>query len=570
MLNKPWVKRYDKTIPATMAPYPEATLLDHIADTAKQRPEHSAVIFKGTHLPYRRLDELSNAVAAALAANGVHKGDRIALLLPNCPQFVLSQVGIWKAGAVSVAINPLYSDQELEHALNECGSEVAIVLTTFYEKIKSLQPHTNLRLVIATNIKEYLPPILRTLFIIFKEKKEGHRATLRQGDKWLQGLLREYAGSVPKMKVSPDDPAILLFSGGTTGAPKAATGSHRGMMVSGLQLHAWLSPIMKDWEDRITGVMPLFHVFGSIGSFATAIIGRNPLVLVPNPRDLDDLLTTIRKTRPAFLPAVPTLFIAMLNHPDVKGGKADLSSIKLCISGGAPLLAETKKRFEELTGGHMIEGYALTESMMAAIICPIEGEYKAGSVGLPLPDVEVRIANADTGLGSLPVGEVGEILIRAPQLMLGYWQRPDETANVINDGWLCTGDLGYLDKDGYLFIVDRKKDLIKVSGWQVWPREIEEIVVTHPAVAEVAAAGVPDAYQGEALKVWVVLLEGKQCTPGEISSYCRERLSAYKVPKLVEFRESLPKTNVGKVLRRALVEEHKRQQNETESKRAEK
>ena len=267
------------------------------------------------------------------------------------------------------------------------------------------------------------------------------------------------------------------------------------------------------------------------------------------------MLATIHKVHPAFLPGVPTLFIALLNHPKVVAGKADLRSLKLCLSGAAPLLAETKQRFEALTGGRIVEGYALTESMMAAVLTPIGGVYKVGSTGLPLPDVEIRIVDADTGKHDLPAATVGEVLIRAPQLMQGYWQNPAETANAIRDGWLYTGDLGYLDEDGYLFLVDRKKDVIKPSGFQVWPREVEEVIATHPAVAEVGVAGVPDAHSGEAVKAWVVLRQGQQVSAEELRAYCREKLTAYKVPKHIEFRDSLPKTLVGKVLRRELAAE---------------
>jgi long-chain acyl-CoA synthetase len=326
-----------------------------------------------------------------------------------------------------------------------------------------------------------------------------------------------------------------------------------------MQFKAWFGQTLVDWEDSIMANMPLFHTYGQCGVMATALMGHHPLVLVPNPRDLDDMVATIRKTRPAFLPGVPTLFIALLNHPDVQAGKVDFKSIKLCISGAAPLMAETKQRFEALTGGRIVEGYALTESTMAGVVTPVHGAYKVGAVGLPLPDVEVRIADPETGQGSLPHGEVGEILMRAPQLMQGYWQRPEETANTIRDGWLYTGDLGYLDEDGYVHIVDRKKDVIKPSGFQVWPREVEEVIAAHSAVAEVGVAGVPDEYQGEAVKAWVVVQEGQQVTTDELRAYCREHLAAYKVPKHVEFRNALPKSMVGKVLRRELVAEEGRQ-----------
>ena len=556
METRPWLEHYDEGVPHTLQPYPERTLLDVVSDTARQRPDHPALLFQGTRLSYGEVEQLSDAFAAALVAQGVKKGDRVALLLPNCPQIIIGQLGAWKAGAIVVPVNPLYTERELEHALVDCGVETALVLTSFYDKVKSLQPRTGLRRVIAANIKEYLPSLLRLLFTLLKERKEGHRITLQPGDLWLADLLRRYATSPrPDVAVGPQDPALLMLSGGTTGLPKAAMGTHHATLMTGMQIHAWFGSLVVDWEDVILMNMPLFHIYGNLGVLGTAVVGHNPLVMVPNPRDMDDMVATIRKTRPAFLPGVPTLFIALLNHPDVQGGKVNLKSIRLCVSGAAPLMAETKSRFEALTGGRLVEGYALSESMMAAVISPVQGTYKPGAVGLPLPDVEIRIVDADTGQEALPQGEVGEILMRAPQQMLGYWQRPTETANMIRDGWLYTGDLGYLDEDGYLFIVDRKKDVIKPSGFQVWPREVEEVIASHPAVAEVGVAGVPDEYQGEAVKAWVVLREGQQITVDDLRAYCRENMAAYKVPRQVEFRDSLPKTMVGKVLRRALVQE---------------
>jgi long-chain acyl-CoA synthetase len=465
-------------------------------------------------------------------------------------------------------MNPLYTERELEHGLNECGAETAVVLTPFYGKVKALQPRTRLQRIIAANIKEYLPPLQRILFTLLMEKKEGHRVALRAGDLWFADLMREHSGnSGPGVPVGPDDPALLIFTGGTTGLPKAALARHRSLVMTGMQLRAWSVNVLEEWHDVFLLLMPIFHMYGSVGVLALGLVCHSPLALVPNPSDLDDVVDTIRQVRPAFLPGVPTLFTALLEHPDVKSGKVDFSSIKLCISGAAPLMAETKERFERLTGGRILEGYALTESIMAAVLTPVDGTHKLRSVGLPLPDVEVRIVDADTGQSHLGPHEIGEILLHAPQLMEGYWQRPDETAEVLRVGpgldpswagdgerWLYTGDLGYMDEDGHLFIVDRKKQVIKPSGFQVWPREVEEVIAAHPAVAEVGVAGVPDRRRSEAVKAWVVLCEGQEATVDEIRAYCREQLAAYKVPRYVEFRESLPKSAVGKVLRRALVE----------------
>jgi long-chain acyl-CoA synthetase len=565
-MEKHWLKQYDQEVPHSLKPYPERTLLDVVRDVALQRPGHPALLFKGASLSYGELDRLSDAFAAALVAQGVARGDRVALLLPNCPQFVIGQLGAWKAGAVVVPLNPLYTEHELSEMLADSGAETALVLTPFYDKVKGLQPQSKLRRIIATNIKEYLPAHLRLLFTALKEKKEGHRIVLQGGDLWLGDLLHKYAkASRPAVAVDPRDPALFLFTGGTTGTPKAAVGTHHALLITAMQLKAWFGGLIVDWEDVVMGHMPLFHCYGNIASLGTSLLGRHPLALVPNPRDLDDLLATIQKVRPALLPAVPTLLIAMLSHPQVRSGKVDLRSIKLCFSSASALLAETKDRFEAATGGRILEGYSLTESMVAAVVTPIYGAYKPGSVGVPLPDVEVRILDADDGYTLLSAGEVGEIAIRAPQLMQGYWQRPADTAEMLREDsssgsgerWLFTGDLAYMDEDGYLFIVDRKKDLIKPSGFQVWPREVEEVIASHPAVAEVGVAGIPDRLRGEAVKAWVVLREGQQASAAEIRAYCRERLVDYKVPRKVEFRDSLPKTLVGKVLRRELPREER-------------
>jgi long-chain acyl-CoA synthetase len=554
-----WLAHYDQGVPETLGPYPERTLLDDLAEAVAQRPEAPALLFKGRTISHGELDRRSDAFAAALAGLGVAKGDRVALLLPNCPQFLICELGAWKAGAVVHPLNPIYTEQELEGALRRTRAETIVVLTPFYGRVKAVQPGTALRRVVATNVKEYLPPLLRVLFTLAKERKDGHRVRIADGDLWLGELLDRHRDAPrPAGLVSPDDPAVILMSGGTTGTPKGVVGLHRHYTITGRQLATWLQAGTAPWDDVIMAALPLFHSFANIGIQSVALRNHNAMALVPNPRDLDDLLDTINKTRPAAFSGVPTLFNALLHHPRVQAGKVDLSSVKVCFSGAAPLLAETKRRFEELTGGRIVEGYSLTEAMLACAVNPVEGPNKIGSVGMPLPDVEVRIVDPEDG-ARLPAGEVGEVLIKAPQLMACYWDDPEETAATVrtHDGgrWLYTGDLGYLDTDGYLFIVDRMKDLIKTHGYQVWPREIEEVLATHPAVAEVGVAGVPDEAKGEVAKAWVVLRPGQQASAEELRAFCRERLAPYKVPVTVEFRAELPKSMVGKVLRRALTAE---------------
>ena len=560
-MDENWLKHYDRGVPHKLQPYPEHTLADVMDDAARQRPGHPALFFKGACLSYGQVERLSNALAAALVAMGVQKGDRVALVLPNCPQWVIGQLAAWKAGAIVVPVCPLYAEAEIRRTLADCGAKVALVLTSFYAKVKAAQPGTALRCVIATNIKEYLPAHLRLLFTALKEKKEGHRIALQAGDRWLGDLLKQHAGAArPGVPVGPADSALFIYSGGTTGTPKAAVGTHQALLITALQLRAWFSVVLEDWDDVVMGNMPLFHAYGAL-CLAGAQVGHHPVALIPDPRDLDDLLATIHRHRAALLPGVPTLFIALLKHPRVQAGRTDLGSLKLCFSAAAPLMMETKNRFEELTGGRIVEGYSLTEAMVAAVITPVMGTYKPRSVGVPLPDIEVCVVEAEEGLDTLPAGQVGEILMRAPNLMQGYWQRPEETAAILREGptpgsgerWLYTGDLGYLDEDGYLFLVDRKKDLIKPGGRQVWPREVEEVIAAHPAVAEVGVAGVPDEWSGEAVKAWVVLRAGQEVTVEELRAYCKQSLAPYKVPKQIEFLDSLPKSAIGKVLRRELA-----------------
>ena len=565
MDERPWLKSYDPFLPHTLEPYPDRTLLDYLADTVQQRPDHPTLIFKGLHISAARLEALTNDFAAALLELGVVRGERVAALLPNSPQAVIAQLGAWKAGAIFCPINSTFTEWELEHALNECEAETVVVLNPFYEKVKAVQPRTRVRRVIAAHIKDFLRPVLGLLFTLVKEKKEGYRIELRNGDHDFADLLHRFAGSKPpQVQVKPSDPAILLFSGGTTGRPKAVLASHRSLLISAMQLHSYAHTVLRDWDDRLTLVMPLFHVYGNMG-LNTSIVARYPMVIIPNPRDLDDLIATLRKERPAVLHGVPTLFNALLNHPDVISGKVDFKSMKVCYSAAAPLLKETKERFEKLTNGRLLDAYAMTETVLAAVVCPVHGENKDGSTGLPLPDVELRIVDMETGLENLPPGAPGEIIIRAPQIMEGYWKRPEETAQMIRDGWVFTGDVGYLDQDGYLFLIDRKKDLIKPSGFQVWPREVEEVIAMHPAVQEVCVGGVPDMQQSEAVKAWIVLKPGEQLEIEGLRAFCREKLSGYKIPRYVEFRTSLPKTMVGKHLRRVLVSESALQSAEREA-----
>ena len=561
----PWLAHYDAGVPASLLPYPDRTLVDYLEDSARARPDRPAVLFKGATLTWREIERLSDACASAFAALGIARGDRIALLLPNCPQFLIAQFGAWKIGAIVAPLNPTYTERDLEGPLRHHGIETIVTLTRYYARVKPLQGRTPLKRLILTNIKDYFPPVLRWLFTIAREKRDGDRVTLAPGDHDWLGLLRAHdAQRPPRAAIGPGDPAVLLMSGGTTGLPKGALGTHGAYVCTGLQVQAWTASVLGGDRDVIFAPLPLFHVYANVGVQGLAFVNGSPLALVPNPRDLPDLLATIRRVKPAFFNGVPTLYIALLNHPDVQKGKVDFKSIKICFSGAAALLADTKRRFESLTGGHLIEGYSLTEAMMSLCVNPVKGPNKVGSVGMPLPDVHVRIFDPEEPARVVPQGQVGEVAFSSLQLMTGYWGQADETSAVFRDHaeggevsrrWLHTGDLGYLDEDGYLFIVDRIKDLIKAGGFQVWPREIEEVLATHPAIAEVGVAGVMDPTKGEVVAAWVVLRAGHTATEKDLRDFCRQHLAPYKVPSQVAFRTELPKTMVGKVLRRALRDE---------------
>lgn len=553
-----WLQGYDEGVPTTLEPYPERTLLDYLSEAARNWPDRPALLFTGSKVSYRQLEEESDSLAAAFVAIGVKRGDRVALCLPNCPQFMIAEFAAWKAGAIVCPFNPTYSDREMGEALRATGAETLVVLNRFYGKVKGIQSTTSLKRIVTTNIKEYLPPLLRIAYTFLKEQKEGDRISLHRDDYRFTDLLRRFRRAPrPEGRVFPDDPAVILMSGGTTGTPKGVLGIHRGMVVAGLQLQSWLRSAVQEWTDTIMLPLPLFHTFGNTGVQGLSLINHNPIALIPNPREIRDVLKEIVEVRPSFICAVPTLLNGIMNHPMAREGKVDFTSIKLCFCGASALMAETKKRFEELTGGVIIEGYSLTEGQMAVIANPVRGEKKIGSVGMPLPDVHVRIVDAEDGTTPVPQGEAGEVVISAPQLMHSYWQKPDETREMIRtnergERLLYTGDLGYLDEDGYLFLVDRKKDLIKTSGFQVWPREIEEVISAHPAVAEVGVVGLPDKMRGETVKAWIVLRPGQTATGAEVKAFCRERLAPYKVPGKYEFVTELPKTPIGKVLYRVL------------------
>jgi long-chain acyl-CoA synthetase len=561
MTDHPWYKHYDPGVPRSVGAYPEGTLLDAVDAATRERPNAPALLYKGRAVSWKQLSDASDAFACALAALGVTRGDRIACVLPNCPQFFIGELAAWKLGAIWTPLNPTYTEDELVRPLKTTGATVMVVLSAFYDRVKTIQPRTDLRKVVVTNVKEWFPPLLKAAFTLLMEKRTGHRVSARDGDPSMPELLARHAGERP-MAARPgvDDDALLLMSGGTTGTPKAVRVHHGGLVQTGAQVQQWLKAVLPMWEGVYCLPLPMFHSYGACGVQSVCFLNRSPLALVPNPRDFDDLVRTIERTKPAVFCGVPTLYNALLNHPRVSAGKVDFRSMKACVSGAAPLMQETTRRFEALTGARLIEGYALTESVLAATVIPLQGPDKPGSVGVPLPDCEVRIVDADDPNRQLPFNEVGEILLTGPQVMRGYWKQPEETQLILHhhgDGrpWLHTADLGYLDPDGYLYIVDRKKDLIKMGGMQVWPREIEEVISLHPAVLECGVRGFPDEKRGEVAVAFVVRRVGHTVTTEELRTWCKDRLAPFKVPGRIVFKNDLPKSMVGKVLRRFLTED---------------
>jgi long-chain acyl-CoA synthetase len=556
MDDKPWLERYDKGVPHTIQ-YPDVPVFHYLEDNARRFPQSICTIFKGARINYREMNETTDRLAAGLASLGVKKGDRVGIFMPNTPQFVMAYFAILKLGGVVVATNPLYSGREIEHQLNDSGIEIMLVMSNFYNTIKEVQPKTKLRKVIVTNLKEALPPVLGFLFTLTREKKGGFRVTLAEGDLWMQDLIARFKPEDrPKVQVTSEDVALFQYSGGTTGISKGAIALHRNLVANALQIHDWMVNVEDGKEVMLMGI-PLFHVYGMVAGMLFAMRSGAAMVMVPNPRDLKDVLDNIQKYKATIFPGVPTLYNAINNHPDVVAGKYNLSSIKACISGSAPLMRETKEKFEALTGGSVFEGYGLSEAPTASHCNPLLGENRTGSIGLPLPDVDARIVSLDDEVTVLAVGEVGELVLRGPQVFKGYHNMPTETTNSLRDGWLYTGDIARMDEDGYFYIVDRKKELIKPGGYQVWPREVEEVIMDHPKVLEVGVAGIPDPYRGETVKAWVVVKPGETLTEEDIKDWCKERMAKFKVPTHVEFRTELPKTTVGKILRRELVRQHK-------------
>jgi len=556
MADRPWLKQYDEGVPHTIE-YPEVPLFYFLEQAAKNYPDSPCTIFKGEKITYREMNDLTDRLAAGLAELGVKKGDRVGIFMPNTPQFTVAYFAVLKLGGVVVATNPLYSAREIEHQANDAGIELMLVMSNFYNTIKAVQSKTKIRKLVVTNIKETLPPVLGFLFGLLKEKKEGHYVELAEGDVWMKDVIDKHKpGDRPKVEVNSDDVALFQYSGGTTGVSKAAVALHRNLVANTLMIKSWITNC-DEGKEVVLMAIPLFHVYGMVAGMCFAMGSAASMVMIPNPRDLKDVLDSIQKYGATIYPGVPTMYNAINNHPDVLAKKYDLSTIKACISGSSALLRETKEKFEELTGGSLVEGFGMSETPTATHCNPLFGKNPPGSIGLPLPDVDVRIVSLDDEVTVLGPDEVGELVVKSPNVMKGYHNMPTETQNALRDGWLYSGDIARMDEDGFFYIVDRKKELIKPGGYQVWPREVEEVVAANPDVLEVGVAGIPDPYRGETVKAWVVLKPGATASEDDIKDWCKERMAKFKVPTQVEFRDELPKTTVGKILRRELVREHK-------------
>jgi len=570
--ERPWTKKYDAFVPASLEPYPDYPLHEFVRKAAREHPESPALV-ASAHLPvlgrvgnvvtYAQLDSQSDALAAALVDMGLKKGDRVAIVMANCVQFVIAFYAILKAGGVVAATNPTYPPDRMQFQINDCDAKFIITLSLFYKMIKDIQPRTKVKQVIVTNIKEYLPGPAKFLFTLAREKKDGHYVeALSADDVWLQDVLARYAGKKPGVDVQASDLALFQYTGGTTGVSKAAMSTHSALVANTLQCKTYFIGAEKQHapEEVFLGAIPMFHVFGMIAvlSFAVGIGAR--IALVPNARDIDDVLGTIEKYSPTMFMGVPALYNAINNHPDVQSGKASLRSIKYCLSGSAPLPPATKREFERLSGGRLMEGFGMSEAPTATHCNPIQGENRAGSIGLPFPDMDMRIVSLDDGETDLPVGEVGELVMAGPQLFVGYHGMPTETANTLRDKdgkrWLYSGDIARMDEDGYFYIVDRKKDMALIGGFNVYPNNIEKVIADHPAVLEVGVAAIPHPEKEgqEALKAWVVVRPGMSVTADELIKHAEKQLARYEIPTRFAFVDSLPKTVVGKTLRRELVQ----------------
>ncbi|MBI3583522.1 MAG: long-chain fatty acid--CoA ligase [Nitrospinae bacterium] len=567
-MQKQWLKKYPDDIPSSIE-YPNKTIADLLSDTAKRFPQKRAIIFFGKKINYKELHNLTIKFANALIDMGIKKGDRVAIMLPNCPHEVISYYGVLRIGGVVVQFNPLYSEKEIEHQLNDSGSETIIILDVLYPNIKYIISKGLLKNIILCSISDFLP-FPKNIIYRFKEKREMLKRVQHDMEKdtlsvtlnLFQGqvshytflkLIKKSPAKLFNMNVSPDNIALLQYTGGTTGIPKGAILTHRNLAANTIQCRHWFSKA-EVGKETFLSVLPFFHIFGMTSSMNLPVYLASSMILLPRFKPLD-VLKAIERYRASIFIGVPAMFSAIngeLRHEK----KYNLSSMKFCVSGAAPLPHDMAVRFETLTDVKVIEGYGLTEASPVTHCNPIYGERKFSSIGIPLPDTECSIVDLITG-AKLQTGEIGEIAIKGPQIMKGYWKNEKETEMILKNGWLFTGDIGRMDEDGYFHIVDRKKEMIISGGYNIYPREIEEFLNKHPKIKESAVIGIHYKLLGEIPKAFIILKDGESATEDEIISYCKANLTKYKVPKKVEFRKELPKSLIGKILKKVLVEEEK-------------
>ena len=534
----PWLNSWPKYVLRSLD-YPNLSLGELLRRTATKSAEKPAIYYSGNAITYRELDALADRFGAGLQALGVKKGDRVALYLPNLPQFVFAYYGALRVGAIAVTASPLYKERELAHILTDSGAKVLVCLDKLYSYVRSVREKTPVNHIFTTSISDYVPGSLTS-------PAPPNAMNLRT-------LLAEYADPPRPVEINPrSDLALLQYTGGTTGVPKGAMLTHYNLVVNAVQFSSWLG--MRSGAEVHMSVLPFFHIYGMTVAMNVPVHTASPMVLIPDGRDIDGILQAIDRYKPTIFCGVPATYISLINQPETR--QHDLHSIRVCVSGASPLPIRVQREFEKLTGGRLVEGYGLTETSPVTHVNPLDDPSKnrPGSIGIPISDTQAKIVDLDLGANDLAPGTVGELVVRGPQVMLGYWKNDAETRAVLRDGWFHTGDIAVMESDGYFRIVDRKKDMINVSGLKVWPREVEEVLYEYPAIKEVTAVAMPDPQSGEAVKAFVVLKEefrGK-VVAADIIAFCKDKIADYKAPRVVEFRDALPKSSVGKILRREL------------------
>ncbi len=553
-MDRPWYKNYVEGTPKEIT-IPEGPLWKALDDAVKKYPENVALFFEGVKVTYSELGELVDRAANGFAKMGVKKGDTVAIMLINCPQFVISYFGALKAGAIVTAVSPLAMAKELRIYLQDTKATTIVVLNFFYAVVEAVRKETNLENVIVAQGWDMMSKLKQKLAPKTVYKKEMKSVPpLREGDIMWNDFIADTVPEAPTIEIDPaKDIAVYQFTGGTTGIPKAAMLTHNNLKANCEQCSVWMEWMAERGKESFVAALPLQHIFGQTISMNLAISWGSKIVLVPNARDIKHLLELIDKQKPTFFPIVSTLAISIYSHPDAK--KYDVTSLKLSIAGAMALPPEVTRKYEEVTDSIIIEGFGLSESSPVTHANPLDKDKrKVGSIGLPFPSTDSKIVDLEDKSKDLPIGEIGELAVKGPQIMLGYHNRPEETADVLKGGWLFTGDIAKMDEEGWTYIVDRKKDMINASGYKVWPNEVEEVLFEHPKIREAAVIGIPDETRGETVKAFVVLESGQTATVDELRAFAKEKMAVYKVPTEIQFVDDLPKTQVGKILRRELRE----------------